>query len=225
MVPSRSRNSSTKVLAGRSRTSFGVPICWTGAFVDDDDAVGDFKSFLLVMGDEEAGEAGGIVKAAQPMAQFLAHLGIEGPEGFVEQENFRLDSQGTSESHALALSAGELAGKASGELRELDGLEKLLDPGADLGFRRSLASLSHAQTERDVLKDAEMLKERVVLEDKSRAALVRALPRDVPLAEENLSLLRKFESGNDPQESCLARSAGAEQGHQFASLDREVNVV
>ena len=28
MVPSRSRNSSTKVLAGRSRTSLGVPICW-----------------------------------------------------------------------------------------------------------------------------------------------------------------------------------------------------
>ena len=70
-----------------------------------------------------------------------------------------------------------------------------------------------------------MLKERVVLEDKSRAALVRALPRDVPIAEEDLSLLREFESGNDTQESCLAGSAGAEQGHQFASLDGEVNVV
>ena len=161
-----------------------------GAFVDDDDAVGDFESFLLVMGDEEAGQARGIVKAAQPMAQFLAHLGIERPEGFVEEENFRLDSQGTSESHALALSAGELAGKAFSELRELDGLQELLDAGADLGLWRSLASLSHAQAEGDVLKDAEMLKERVVLEDKSRAALVRALPRDVPIAEEDLSLLR-----------------------------------
>ena len=70
-----------------------------------------------------------------------------------------------------------------------------------------------------------MLKERVVLENKSRAALVRTLPRDVPIAEENLSLLREFEPGNDTQESCLARSAGPEQGHQFASLDGEVNAV
>ena len=115
-----------------------------GALIDDDDAVGDFESFLLVMGDEEAGQMGGVVKAAQPVAQFFAHLGIERPEGFVEEENFGLDSEGASESHALALSAGELAGKASGEIRELDGLKELLDAGADLGLWRSLASLSHA---------------------------------------------------------------------------------
>ena len=94
-----------------------------------------------------------------------------------------------------------------------------------MGLRRSLAFLSHAQTEGDVLKDAEMLKERVVLEDKSRPALVGTLPRDVPVAEEDLSLLGEFESGNDPQEGCLAGSAGAKQGHQFASLDGKVNVV
>jgi hypothetical protein len=84
-----------------------------GALVDDDDAVGDFKSFLLIMSDEEAGQVCSIVKAAQPMAQFLAHLGIERPEWFIQEEDFGLDSQGASESHALALAAGKLAGKAS----------------------------------------------------------------------------------------------------------------
>jgi len=35
-----------------------------GAVVDEDDAVGDIESFLLVMGDEEAGQVRGVVKAA-----------------------------------------------------------------------------------------------------------------------------------------------------------------
>ena len=72
------------------------------------------------------------------MAQFLAHLGIERSEGFIEEENFRLDGQGTGESHTLALSAGKLAGKAFGELRELNGLKELLDtflPAAVAGKR------------------------------------------------------------------------------------------
>jgi hypothetical protein len=92
----------------------------------------------------------------------------------------------------------------------LNSLQELLDAGADLRLWRSLASLSHAQAEGDVFEDAEMLKERVVLENKSCPALVCALPRDVLVAEEDLSLLSEFEPGDDTQESRFARSAGAE---------------
>jgi hypothetical protein len=48
--------------------------------------VGDFQRFLLVVGDEDPGDSGLVVQAAQPAAQFLAHLGVEGAEGLVQQQ-------------------------------------------------------------------------------------------------------------------------------------------
>ena len=106
------------------------------ALVDKDDAIGDFKGFVLIVGYEEAGQMGGVVEAAQPVAQFFSDLGIEGTEGFVEQEDFRFDSQSAGEGDTLPLTSGELAGKALSELGELNGLEELLDAGADLRFGR-----------------------------------------------------------------------------------------
>ena len=115
-------------------------------------------------------------------------------------------------------------GRRFAKSRELDGFEKLLDAGADLRFGRALASFSHAETEGDIFEDVEMLEEGVVLEDESRPALIRALPGDVAIAEEDLAVIRKLESRDDTQQCCFAGSARAEQSHQLATLDSKVNV-
>ena len=47
------------------------------ALVDKDDAIGNFEGFVLIVGDEEAGQMGGVVKPAQPVAQFFSDFGIE----------------------------------------------------------------------------------------------------------------------------------------------------
>jgi len=67
--------------------------------------VGHFQSFFLIVGNKHAGDVHFVVQPAQPAAQFLAHLGIECAEGFVEQQDGRLDGQGPSERDALTLAA------------------------------------------------------------------------------------------------------------------------
>ena len=101
------------------------------ALVHDDDAVGDFQRLLLVVGDEDRGDVDFLMQRAQPLPQFLAHLGIERAEGLVQQQDARLDGKRARERNALALAAGELVRIAVGKPVELHEIEQLLDAGAD----------------------------------------------------------------------------------------------
>ena len=96
----------------------GAAALFDAAVVHDDDLVGHFEGFFLVVGDEDAGDAQFVVDVAQPGAQFFAHFGIERAEGFVEQEEFGFDGEGAGEGDALALAAGELVGIGFGEVAE-----------------------------------------------------------------------------------------------------------
>ena len=71
-----------------------------------------------------------VVQPTQPPAQVLAHLGIESAEGLVEQKDLRLDGECASERNALALTAGELGGKAILQPGELDEFEQLVQHAA-----------------------------------------------------------------------------------------------
>ena len=53
--------------------------------VEDDNPVGDFKRLFLIVRDENRGDLNFVVEVAEPAPQFLAHLGIERAERFVEQ--------------------------------------------------------------------------------------------------------------------------------------------
>ena len=65
------------------------------AMVHHHHAVGHFQRFFLVMRDKNAGDVQFVMQAAQPLAQFLAHLGVQRAEGFIEQQHARFDSQRT----------------------------------------------------------------------------------------------------------------------------------
>ena len=138
------------------------------------------------------------------MAQFFSDLGIEGAKRFVKEKDFWFNGQCAGKGDALALTSGELAGKTLSEFGELNRLEELLDASANLRFGRALAFLSHAEAESDVLKDAQMLEERVMLKDEARLALVSALRGNIAVAEEDASLIGKFQSRDDAQQCGLA---------------------
>ena len=78
------------------------------ALAHDHHAIGQFKGFVLIMGDKDAGHAKVIVQAPQPTAQLLPDLGVQGAKRFVEEENLRFHRQSSGQSHSLALPAGEL---------------------------------------------------------------------------------------------------------------------
>ena len=93
----------------------------------DHDLVGDLEGLLLVVGHEDGGHVHLVVQPAQPVAQLLADLRVEGAERLVEQQHGRLDRQRPGQRHPLPLAAGELRGQPVGELREVHQLEQLLD--------------------------------------------------------------------------------------------------
>ena len=74
---------------------------------------------LLVVGHEDRGDVGLVVQPAQPVAQLLAHAGVERAEGLVEQQHGGLDGQRPGQGHALPLPAGELGRIAVGQVRDL----------------------------------------------------------------------------------------------------------
>ena len=69
-----------------------------------------------------------VVQVAQPLAQLGPHLGVERPEGLVQQEDLGLDGQRPGQRHPLALATRELRGVALGQVGQADELQQLVDP-------------------------------------------------------------------------------------------------
>ena len=73
------------------------------------------------MRDVDGGVAVCVVQAAHLEAHLLAQIGVEIGQRLVEQQRLRLDDQRAGQRHALLLAAGQLAGIALRQRRELGG--------------------------------------------------------------------------------------------------------
>ena len=80
----------------------------------DTDAVADGQRLLLVVGDEQGGDADLGLDPADLVAQRGAHLGVERAERLVEQQHLGLHGQRPGERDTLLLAAGELVRVALG---------------------------------------------------------------------------------------------------------------
>ena len=78
------------------------------ALIHDDDAIGHFQRFFLIVRHQDAGDMNLGVQVSKPAAEFLPHARVERTERLVKEKDTRFDGQRTRERHALALSAGEL---------------------------------------------------------------------------------------------------------------------
>ena len=54
--------------------------------VHNHDAIGELERFFLVVSDKDRGDLQLLLQAANPGAQFFAHLGVQSAERFIEQE-------------------------------------------------------------------------------------------------------------------------------------------
>ena len=102
------------------------------ALVHDDDPVGHFQGLLLIVRDKHAGHVDFVVQPAEPAAQSLPDLGVQGAERLVQQQHLRLDGQCPSQGHPLPLPARKLRRIAALEPVELHQLEQLLHLRANL---------------------------------------------------------------------------------------------
>lgn len=182
------------------------------AAVHDEDAVGDFEGFFLIVGDKEAGDVDFIMEFAEPAAEFFADLGIEGTEGFIEEEDFGAGGQGAGEGDALALAAGELGGVAFFHAAELDEVEEFIDAVGDFPG----GVFADAEAEGDVFEDGHVLEEGVMLEDEADVAVAGGAFGGVFAFENDGTLVGGFEAGDDAEEGGFAGAGGTEEGDEFA---------
>ena len=149
------------------------------ALVHHQHAVGQFQGFVLVVGDEDAGQMDLVVQAAEPLPQFLPHPGVERAERLIQQQHFRLDGQRPGQRHALPLAAGKLVRIAMGHALQLHELQQPHHFVLDQVLARGDAPRPHPQPEGHVLEHGHVAEQGVVLEDEAHlaAAHVAARPR------------------------------------------------
>ncbi len=182
------------------------------------------QRFLLIVGDEQAGDVQLVVQLAQPAAQLLAHLGVEGAEGLIQQQHLGLHRQRAGQRNPLTLAAGELGRIARGHMAELHQIQQLLDPGADRRLGRSLAAWLDPKAKRHVLEHRHVAKQGVVLEHEADVALAHVQIRGILAADDDVAAVGLLQPGDDPQQSGLAAAGGAEQRHQLTVVKIEVDV-
>jgi hypothetical protein len=88
-----------------------------------------------------------------------------------------------------------------------------------------LVNAGALEPERDVVGDAHVREQGVVLEHHVDVALVRRDRGDVRSVEQDLPAGRFLEAGDHPQGRRLAAPTGSEHREELALLDREVDVV
>ncbi|GAV35428.1 hypothetical protein ROTAS13_03104 [Roseomonas sp. TAS13] len=185
--------------------------------------VGDLHRLLLVVRDEDAGQAQPLVQFPQPAAQAFAHLRIQRREGLVQQQQRGLDRQRPGQGHALPLPAGNLVGIAALQLGDLHQGEQAPHALANPGLGRPGGARADAQPEGDILEDAHVPEQGIVLRHEADAAQPRRQRGDVPAVDPHLPGIREVQPGEDSQQRGLAGAGGAQQGHELAVADGEIH--
>src|SRR5206468_495909 len=143
--------------------------------VHDDDAVSDLEGLLLVMRDEHTGHVQLVVEPPEPLAELLAHPGVERSERLVEEEHLRLGGERACERDALALAAGKLRRQRALVPLELDQSQQLPHALADARPRRLPRAGGAEEGQQSAARDLEAdLAER----DERAEALRHPLDRD-----------------------------------------------
>ena len=138
------------------------------AAMDDSHPIAERERLVVVVGHEEHGDAQTIEEHLELDRQLLTECAIECAERLVEQQKARCWRERASQSHALLLSARELADAALIVARQADHLQHLVDPRVD-GITWESA---HAEAKGDVAEDVAVREERVILEHQPDVALM-----------------------------------------------------
>ena len=147
-----------------------------------------------------------------------AQLRVEVRQRFVHQEHLRLAHDRTAHRNALTLAAGEVGRLAVEEVVEVEDSSRLLDAPAPV----LLVDLLHLEVEADVLGHGHVRVQRVRLEDHRDVAILRRHIGDVSVADQDVAVVDRLESGQHPQRRGLSAARGADEHEELAVADLEV---
>jgi hypothetical protein len=174
----------------------------------DDDAVAHVDGFVDVVGDQEHGGAARLPEAEDFILHAHAGEGIQGTQGFIEQQNARVIDQRAGEGDSLGHAAGELVRISGGEGVQADEAEEIIHFVA--------AAMEQATSDEagfDIAADSEPREEIGILED--QAALgARAIDRLG--VDEELAGGWAIEAGYEAEERGFTAATRADKGDQLA---------
>ena len=190
------------------------------AVAHDRDPLAHRHCLDLVVGDVDHRGPEALVDACDLGAGLDAKLGVQVGERLVHEEHGGLAHDRPAERDALALAAGELLGLAVQQLLQLEDARGVVDALVDVG----LGHLAQLEAEREVVADRHVRVERVALEDHGDVAILRGDVVDDPVADQELALGDLLEPGDHPQARGLPATGGADEHHELAVADLEVEV-
>jgi hypothetical protein len=173
----------------------------------------------LVMGDVDHGHAQVALDPGDLGAHLHAQLGIQVRQRLVHQERLRLAHDGASHRHPLPLAARQRPRLLLELILEPQRPGRLAHAAVDLLARH----LSQLQPEGHVVVAGHVRVERVVLEHHRQVAVLCLHVVDDGISEADAAAGDLLQPGHHPQQRGLAAAGGADQHHQRAVLDREVD--
>ena len=182
--------------------------------------VAQHERLLLVVGDEDGGDAEVDKQAVHLGTDLEAQGGVEVREGLVEQQDPRARGERPGQGYPLLLAARERAGHAVGHIGEADHGECLVDP--------AVATLVPGEPVGHVALDVEVGEQGAVLEDHANPPSLGGyevlVVGDDAAAHRDGAVCGTLESCDGTQQRGLATAAGTEEGDEFAGGDLEGEV-
>ena len=172
----------------------------------------------LVVGHVDRGHRQLAVQALEVPAYLGPQLRVEVGQRLVEQERLGPAYERTTHGHPLPLATRELAGLAVEQLVDVEQDRRLAHPPVDLGPGRTALT----EPVGEVLVDAHVGVERVVLEHHRDVALPRSQPGDRPAGDLDLPRRRLVEAGEESQRGALAAPRRADQDQELPVRDGQV---
>ena len=176
------------------------------------DAVCQVEGFFLVVGHQDGGDAQLALDGFQRAAQLHPDFGVQSAQRLVQQQHFRLVSQGARQGNALLLPARELLGHAVAQPCQPYQVEQLVAALAALGGGR----FADAQPELHVLRHRHVLEQGIVLEDKPHPALLGRQVSHIPPVQQHPPVIHPRQAGDQAQDGGLSAAARAEQDEELA---------
>ncbi|MNV39841.1 hypothetical protein D3C71_1314320 [compost metagenome] len=191
------------------------------ALVHDHDAVRQRQRLGLVVRDQDGGGADGALDAAQFQLHFLAQLGVQVRQRFVQQQHAGPDDQRAGQGHPLLLPARHLCGMAVRQVRQPHQLQRI----GHARFALVLLDPLHLKTKRHVFGHRHVREQRVVLEHQAQAALVGRHAADVTAVQHDAAARGFDKASNHLQGGRLAATRRPQQRNEFAPVHGQAQLL
>ena len=191
------------------------------AAAHDNDVVGDGHCLGLVVGDVDRGDTHLLLDLTDLGTHGDTQLCVQVGQRLVEEQDARLQDQGSRQRDTLLLTAGQLVRHTGFHAVHLDQLQDVQDLLTD----HILRELAELQSVSHVVEHVDVRQQSVALEHHCRVSLVGRQVVDCLAADIDLALVRALESRDHAEDGGLSAAGGAEQGDELTGFHIKVDIL